>query len=478
MAKLKDKMKLVWRDHSRYLLDSFVRLKRFNQSTDVTLICADEQEIQAHKIVLSSSSQLLYSLLDNVPATGVVYLPEVTFKELSLIIEYMYCGEISLNQSDLNNILSLAESLGIKSIVEKLHQIQNKLLYEKQKNLTTSYNDEHTVKNDFVILNDKPKESAVLRCIDCFETFDAKQDLNDHLKNHRKYDCEYCDEKFSERSSLLDHIIATHNNEDTDVRDTDPLIDKYTILQPRRGRPKRNTKYECDECDEVFSRKLELFLHKSHSHKTKDIKNIKKTLIGPQYPCTKCSIVCKSAARLQEHLWKHDKLSCKLCGTYNRSMKMLLRHNMRFHKEEISYNMDPPVEIRDFVAKQVSNNENTDTDHIKKRRRGRPLVDVNISKRYQCPDCKKLFSVLGVMKQHYEIVHKGLKIPCNKCDYKSGNTNHLQEHIESAHLGIKYDCPVCGKRFTYKSHVKRHCKKRHPSWMGKIVFSQLNKIVD
>ena len=474
MVRPKDKMTLVWRDHSKYLQESLALLKRFNQSTDVTLICGDEEEIQAHKIVLSAGSQLFYSLLDNVPTACVVYLPEVTFKDLSLIIEYLYFGETSVNQSDLNSILSLAEGLGIKSIVEKLNKIQNKFHFEKQKNQPTSYNEEHKTKNDFVTLIDKPKESALFRCIDCCETFDAKQDLNNHLKNHRKYDCEYCEEEFSERSSLLDHIIAMHNNEDTDVPDTDSFIEKYSIKKPRRGRPHKDIKYECDECNEVFSRKLEFFLHKSHSHETKDIKNIKKTLT--QFPCTKCSIVCRSAARLQKHLWKHDKFSCKFCGSYNRSMKLLLRHNMRFHKEEISFDL---IESRDFDAKQDSNNPEPDTDPLNEQNTtNKRQKDSNVRKSFQCPDCKKVFSGLQVMKHHYEIIHKGLRIPCNKCDYKTGNTSHLEEHIDSVHLGIKYDCPVCGKRITHKSHVRRHCKIKHPSWMDKIVFSEINKTVD
>ena len=71
------------------------------------------------------------------------------------------------------------------------------------------------------------------------------------------------------------------------------------------------------------------------------------------------------------------------------------------------------------------------------------------------------------MKKHYEIIHKGLKIPCNMCDHKSGNISHLEEHIESVHLGIKYDCPVCGKSFSHKSHIRRHCKIKHPTWMDK-----------
>ena len=81
-------MTLVWRDHREYLKETLTRLKRFDQSTDVTLICADEEELKAHKIVLSASSQLFYSVLDNVPFNCVIHLPEVNYKDLSMILEY------------------------------------------------------------------------------------------------------------------------------------------------------------------------------------------------------------------------------------------------------------------------------------------------------------------------------------------------------------------------------------------------------
>ena len=164
---LKGNMSLVLKDHRTFLQESLVRLKRFNQSTDVTLICADEEEIQAHKIVLSASSQLFYSLLHDAPLNCVIYLPEVTFKDLSMILEYMYFGETSVNQVDLNSIHSLAENLGVQSITEKL---QNKF-HLKIKN--SDYAEQNT-NTDFASLSYQPKESTVLKCIDCDETFDCE----------------------------------------------------------------------------------------------------------------------------------------------------------------------------------------------------------------------------------------------------------------------------------------------------------------
>ena len=448
---IKSKMTLVWRDHREYLKETLTRLKRFDQSTDVTLICADEEELKAHKIVLSASSQLFYSVLDNVPFNCVIHLPEVNYKDLSMILEYMYFGETSVNQIDLNSILSLAENLGIQSIVEKL---QDKFNLEKGKE---SNYDEQNTRTDFVPLSYQPKELTFFRCIDCGETFDAKEDLNKHVKKHQKYDCEYCEEEFSDRSSLLDHIIAAHNTEEFDGQDTDPLVDHNTIKKRGRGRPPKSLVWKCDECDEVVTRNIDLVLHKSQTHgkENQEIANIKKILTEKQFPCPKCSIVCKSDARLQKHLWKHNKLSCKFCGSDYSSMQLLLRHTMRFHKEEISFNSNQLTELK------------MDSKDIKER------------KELQCPEpeCGKIFSFKSAMKHHHESIHQGLKFPCNKCDYKSGNTSHLAEHIESIHLGVKYDCPVCGKRFTHKSHVRRHCKKEHASRMGGIVFSELSKIV-
>ena len=445
---LKGNMSLVWKDHRKFLQETVVRLKRFNQSTDVTLICADEEEIQAHKIVLSASSQLFYSLLHDAPLNCVIYLPEVTFKDLSMILEYMYFGETSVNQVDLNSIHSLAENLGVQSITEKL---QNKFHLKKKNN---DYAEQNT-NTDLASLSYQPKELTVLKCIDCDETFDSKDDLNNHVKKHRKYDCEYCEKEFSERSSLLDHIIAAHNDEE--CPDTDPLFDHTTTKKRGRGRPPKGC-WKCDECDEVLPRNLELLLHKSQSHgngnQKQEIKKITRTWMGSKYPCPKCPIVCKTDDRLQKHLWKHNKLSCKFCGHDFSSMKLLLRHTMQFHREEISHNPDPLAENK------------LDIKRIKER------------KDLQCPECRKIFSAKSTMKHHYESIHEGVKYPCSKCDYKAGNVSHLTEHMESVHLGIKYECPVCGKRIAQKNHVRRHFKRHHPTRMDKIVFSEFKKILE
>ena len=51
----------------------------------------------------------------------------------------------------------------------------------------------------------------------------------------------------------------------------------------------------------------------------------------------------------------------------------------------------------------------------------------------QCSECDKTFSHDHNLKRHQNSVHKGIKYPCNQCDYKATQTTHLKTHIKSKH---------------------------------------------
>ena len=64
---------------------------------DVTLACDDNEQIQAHRIILSAGSYFLRDLLKN--ATDLqpfVFFSGVGKTELRSIVDFLYCGEIKV----------------------------------------------------------------------------------------------------------------------------------------------------------------------------------------------------------------------------------------------------------------------------------------------------------------------------------------------------------------------------------------------
>ena len=125
-----DKFNLKWNDFESHISTSFKELRDENDLFDVWLNCEDG-EMAAHKLVLSSCSSVLKRLLRRRQSnTGcghnhVVYLRGVSKFNLQHILDFMYHGEVSLAQDQLNNFLAVAEDLQVKGLTQGQGQSSN-----------------------------------------------------------------------------------------------------------------------------------------------------------------------------------------------------------------------------------------------------------------------------------------------------------------------------------------------------------------
>jgi len=89
---------------------------------DCTLTCgqAGGQTINAHRVVLSACSPYFRQVLSNLSQWQhpVVILKDIKYEELSGIVEFIYHGEVSIDQECLPGFLQAAESLRIKGLTE------------------------------------------------------------------------------------------------------------------------------------------------------------------------------------------------------------------------------------------------------------------------------------------------------------------------------------------------------------------------
>ena len=58
-----EKLFFKWDEFQRHFILALGRLKEENEFADVTLACDDGQQIEAHKVILASSSQFFKDLL-------------------------------------------------------------------------------------------------------------------------------------------------------------------------------------------------------------------------------------------------------------------------------------------------------------------------------------------------------------------------------------------------------------------------------
>jgi Cys2His2 zinc finger developmental/cell cycle regulator len=115
---------LRWNNHQHNLLSVFEDLLHHEAFVDVTLAC-DGLQLKAHKMVLSACSPYFQSLLYGTPDRHpIVFLRDVRYHEMKALLEFMYRGEVSIDQDNLSSLLKVAEGLKIKGLAEVHEQKQ------------------------------------------------------------------------------------------------------------------------------------------------------------------------------------------------------------------------------------------------------------------------------------------------------------------------------------------------------------------
>ncbi|XP_045469768.1 protein tramtrack, beta isoform-like isoform X3 [Harmonia axyridis] len=109
---------LRWNNHQSNLLSVFDQLLQDESFVDVTL-AVDGQFIRAHKIVLSACSPYFQSLfINHQEKHPIVILKDVPLSDMKSLLDFMYKGEVSVDQDRLTAFLRVAENLRIKGLTE------------------------------------------------------------------------------------------------------------------------------------------------------------------------------------------------------------------------------------------------------------------------------------------------------------------------------------------------------------------------
>ncbi|XP_026481584.1 transcription factor Sox-13-like [Ctenocephalides felis] len=124
--KSQDRLHLKWNDHSNCFLQAFFQYLVTDRMVDVTLSCQGKL-IKAHKIILSASSSYFEDLFKlHKQNEVIIVLNSISARQLMLMIQYIYTGEIHIEEDDLYDFLLVAEQLQIKSLKDVLSKLNYK----------------------------------------------------------------------------------------------------------------------------------------------------------------------------------------------------------------------------------------------------------------------------------------------------------------------------------------------------------------
>ena len=112
-----EKLCLQWNDFKENITSSFKELREDREFTDVTLACEDGQQIEAHKVVLVSSSPFFMQLLTkNKHPHPLIYMRGLRSEDLVAIVDFLYHGEANVFQENLDSFLGLAEEFRLRGL--------------------------------------------------------------------------------------------------------------------------------------------------------------------------------------------------------------------------------------------------------------------------------------------------------------------------------------------------------------------------
>ena len=254
-----EKFCLKWNDFQKSITSSFEILKSDIDFTDVTLACEDGQQIEAHKVILASSSPFFQNLLKkNKHPHPLIFMRGVKHEELSAIVDFLYCGEANVYQENLDAFLSIAGDLQLKGLTDTgadnssdsgvknfpaRRNIPGKNPLTKHEKAELSIDETETLK-----LYESDRTIAVPRSDLGKGDF---QELDEQIKSmmglsqdtfpngRKKKVCNVCGKEADYRV-IKDHIEANH-------------IEGVSI--------------PCNNCDKIFRLRSSLQTHKNKNHK-------------------------------------------------------------------------------------------------------------------------------------------------------------------------------------------------------------------
>ena len=153
---------------------------------------------------------------------------------------------------------------------------------------------------------------------------------------------------------------------------TDIVEEQIVASQERPG------KYECNQCDKIYSNKQNLIRHKESFH------------LGVKYPCDQCELQFTQQGHLRTHIQsKHEgvKYNCDQCDQQFTTKISLFTHIRSWHE----------------------------------------------GVKYACDQCDYQSRYQSDLTKHIKSRHTGIKYTCNHCDFKATTQSNVTKHIRLKH---------------------------------------------
>ena len=211
---MSEKLCLKWNEFQDNISKTFRNLRQDTYFSDVTLVCEDGKQIEAHKVILSASSNFFQKLLARIKHPHpLIYLRGVKSDDLLAIIDFLYFGEAKVYQEHLDSFLCLAKEVQLEGLMNQFDgglpafSAGEEFLLKNVTNLENSPTQEETPGNQKSSKEPEGVPSPFSGDVD-----DRVKSMIEKSKNHIGYACFACKVcgKKGYSSSIKNHIERIH----------------------------------------------------------------------------------------------------------------------------------------------------------------------------------------------------------------------------------------------------------------------------
>ena len=248
---------LKWNDFQQNVVTSFNELRADQVFCDVTLVCGDNQTIEAHRVILAACSPFFNTVLKrNKHSHPMIYMRGMDSKYLRVLMDFVYYGEANVFREDLDEFFALARELNLKGIN---------------------------------IYDEKPQQQ--IGNIASFESFD-----NHEKGTIKEENTETCNEQINQQNSnIKEHspVVLIESSKITMTEGASNEELEATINSMIECNGTDDMKFKCNMCGKEERQKVHLKRH------------VESHIEGVSYPCEFCEKTSKSSRGLYHHVKRH-----------------------------------------------------------------------------------------------------------------------------------------------------------------------------
>merc|ERR1712126_101188 len=250
---MSEKFCLKWNDFNSNVSKSFGLLRNEEYLHDVTLVSDDNNQMSAHKLVLSTCSEYFRKIFrnNNKHNHPLLCLDGLSSKELTSVLDYIYNGEVQIFQEDLDRFLAIAQKLKLEGLlggtddkVEETYDDSGNKVEEEEINL--EFNVASTDKSEKQVSqkSKQPIQAKIdgaialngngegladvdaklleyvekmadkrLKCKICGNTAKQMSNIKNHIETHLEglsFPCQVCGKTFRSRNAFHAHKSRNH----------------------------------------------------------------------------------------------------------------------------------------------------------------------------------------------------------------------------------------------------------------------------